>query len=104
MQKKIYAGSGKKKSDTWLSVSLNMDKIKDYVQEYNGTKFVKLNVNISAQPDKFGKDVQLTVDTYDPKNSNGNSGRQAPATSGYTPQANRTAKVEDNESYGDLPF
>jgi hypothetical protein len=75
MEKKIYAGSGKKKSDTWFSISLNMEKIKDYVQEYNGTKFVKLNVNVLKQPDKFGKDVAITVDTYNPE---GRQGYQSP--------------------------
>ena len=91
--KKIYAGSGKKKSDTWFSISINMDKIQDYIQEYNGTRFVKLNVNVNKEPDQYGKDVSVSVDTYDPsKSSNGSSGRQAaPATRntqaprGYTP-------------------
>ena len=91
--KKIYAGSGKKKSDTWFSISINMDKIQDYIQEYNGTKFVKLNVNVNKEPDQYGKDVSVSVDTYDPsKSSNGNNGRQAApaprntqAPRGYTP-------------------
>jgi hypothetical protein len=75
MEKKIYAGSGKKKSDTWLSISINMDKIKDHIQEYNGTKFVKLNVNIAKQADKYGKDVQVSIDTYNPE---GRQGYQSP--------------------------
>jgi hypothetical protein len=92
--KKIYAGSGKKKSDTWFSISINMDKIQDYIQEYNGTKFVKLNVNVNAKPDQYGKDVSVSVDTYEPnKSSNGSSGsrqaapapRNAPASTGYVP-------------------
>lgn len=91
--KKIYAGSGKKKSDTWFSISINMDKIQDYIQEYNGTKFVKLNVNVNKEPDQYGKDVSVSVDTYEPnKNSNGGSGRQTQAATrntqaprGYTP-------------------
>ena len=100
MEKKIYAGSGKKKSDTWLSISINVDKIKDHIQEYNGTKFVKLNVNIAKQPDKFGKDVQVSVDTYNPE------GRQNKTT---TPQRNTQQGRQDswqavsNED-GNLPF
>lgn len=103
--KKIYAGSGKKKSDTWFSISINMDKIQDYIQEYNGTKFVKLNVNVNAKPDQYGKDVSVSVDTYEPnKSGNGSSGRQAapaprntPAATGYVPAVNY------NDS-GELPF
>ena len=64
---KIYCGSGKKKSDTWLSITINPDKIKDYIQEYNGSKFIKLNINLLNEPDKFGKDVQVSVDTYNPE-------------------------------------
>ena len=64
---KIYCGSGKKRNDTWLSITINPDKIKDYIKEYNGSKFIKLNVNILNEPDKFGKDVQVSVDTYEPQ-------------------------------------
>jgi hypothetical protein len=64
---KIYCGSGKKKNDTWLQITINPDKIKDYIQEYNGSKFIKLNINLLGEPDKFGKDVRVSVDTYEPK-------------------------------------
>jgi len=66
-QKKIYCGSGKKRSDTWLSVSINIDKIQDHIQEYNGSKFVKLNVNVLREPDQYGKDVSITIDTWKPE-------------------------------------
>jgi hypothetical protein len=99
MEKKIYAGSGKKKSDTWFSISLNMDKIKDYVQEYNGTKFVKLNVNILKQPDKYGKDVQLTVDTYNPE------GRQSkPAQTNTQASGGYSQKWQQPDEDNSLPF
>ena len=64
---KIYCGSGKKRNDTWLSITINPDKIKDYIQEYNGSKYIKLNINLLNEPDKFGKDVQVSVDTYNPE-------------------------------------
>ena len=67
MQKKIYCGSGKKRKENWLSITINPDKFKDHIQEYNGSKFVKLNINILEQPDKFGKDVSVSVDTYQPE-------------------------------------
>jgi len=65
-QKKIYCGSGKKKSDTWLQVTVNPEKFADYVQEFNGNKFIKLNINIKSEPDKFNKDVEITIDTWKP--------------------------------------
>lgn len=66
MAEKIYVGSGKKKKDNWLSVTINPDKLAEHIKEYNGKKYVKLNINIYDKPDKFGKDVQITVDTYEP--------------------------------------
>lgn len=66
-QKKIYCGSGKKRSDSWLSVSINIDKIQDHIQEYNGSKFVKLNVNVNRDADQYGKDVSISIDNWKPE-------------------------------------
>lgn len=70
-QKKIYCGSGKKKSDTWIQITINPDKFADYLQEYNGNKFLKLNINLLNEPDKYGKDVQVTIDTWKPEAKQG---------------------------------
>lgn len=72
-QKKIYCGSGKRKSDTWLQITINPEKFGDYVQEYNGNKFIKLNINLLGEPDKYGKDVQVSVDTWKPDNQSSNN-------------------------------
>lgn len=85
-QDKIYCGSGNQKTDTWLKITINPDKIKDYIQEYKGNKFVKLDINLKSAPDKFGKDVEVTVDTWKPtKNED---------------KVDMTPKPDDN----DLPF
>lgn len=95
-EKKVFCGSGKKRSDTWFSVSLNPSKFKEFIQEYNGTEFIKLNINVLAEPDKYGKDVQVTVDTWKPN-------QQADTSS-----APRTVKpipaTVPNKEYKDLPF
>jgi hypothetical protein len=65
--KKIYAGSGKKASDTWFKVSLNIDELNKHVQEFNGKKFVKVNINLSVSPDQYGKDVSVSIDTWKPE-------------------------------------
>lgn len=72
-QKKIYCGSGKRKSDTWLQITINPEKFADYVQEYNGKRFIKLNVNLLGQPDQYGKDVQVSIDTWKPDNQSSNN-------------------------------
>jgi len=64
-QKQIFAGSGKKQNDTWLKVNLNFTELEKHAEEYMGKKYVKVNINI-GKPDKFQKDVQVTIDTWKP--------------------------------------
>jgi len=67
MAKVNYVGSGKKQNNTWLKVTINPEKLKDFIQEYEGNKFVKLNINIKDQPDQYGKDVSISVDEWKPE-------------------------------------
>lgn len=69
-KQKIEVGKGKKRNANWFTVTINPDKIKDHIQEYNGNKYVKLNINISDTPDQYGKDVKITIDTYKPETKN----------------------------------
>lgn len=65
-EKPIYCGSGRKQNDSWLKVTINPDKIMDHIQTYEGNKFIKLNINIKDEPDQYGKDVSISVDTWKP--------------------------------------
>jgi hypothetical protein len=89
MEKKIYCGSGKKKSDTWFKAFINLDKAKDYIQEINGVKGFKVDINVKAEPDQYGKDVSITIDTWKPEESK------------YKPDPKFT---HDNTPPNDLPF
>ena len=64
---KVYCGSGKQKTDTWIKATINPDKIMEHIQEYEGHKFVKIDINLKDEPDKYGKDVEITVDTWKPE-------------------------------------
>ena len=66
-QPKIYVGKGVRKSETWIKATINPDKILEHVEEYKGSKYVRINININQKPDKYGKDVEITVDTWKPK-------------------------------------
>jgi len=68
MSETIYCGSGKKQNDGWLKVTINPEKLKEHIEDFNGNKFVKLNINIKDQPDQYGKDVSISVDTWKPDN------------------------------------
>ena len=66
-QKTIYIGNGKKQKDNWLKSSLCISDIpKEHTFEYNGKTYVKVNINVKDQPDQYGKDVSITVDTWKP--------------------------------------
>jgi hypothetical protein len=89
-QEKIRLGSGKKKSETWFKTSLCIDDAIQHSFEYNGKRYVKVDINVYAEPNQYGKDVQVTLDTYKPDQS------KAPV---------KKATVVDAEIIGeDLPF
>jgi len=66
-EKTVYVGSGKTMSNKWLKVTINPDKLKDYIEDYKGNKFVRLSINIKDEADQFGKDVSVSVDTWKPE-------------------------------------
>ena len=68
MSETIYCGSGKKKSDTWLQITINPDKVRDHIKTFKGKRYIKLNVNIKDTPNEHGKDVSVSVDTWEPDN------------------------------------
>jgi hypothetical protein len=64
--KTIYCGGGKKQNAAWSKITVNLSRIpKEHIFEYNGEKFVKLNVN-TVDPPKYDKDISLSVDTWKP--------------------------------------
>lgn len=62
--KSIYCGSGKQQTDSWIKATINPDVISKFIQEYQGKRFVKININLRQEPNQFGKDVEITIDTY----------------------------------------
>ena len=63
-EKKVYCGSGKKQSETWLKATINIDKIKDHIQEFKGHKFIKININIKDEINQYNKDVDISIDKW----------------------------------------
>lgn len=92
-QEKIRLGSGKKKSETWFKTSLCIDDAIQHSFEYNGKRYVKVDINVYAEPNKFGKDVQVTLDTYKPDQ-----------TKSAAAPVKKSAVVEAEIIEGDLPF
>lgn len=68
MEKKIFVGSGKKKFDTLRAITLCLTDIpQEHIFEYNGKKYIRLNVNDKKEADQYGKDIALSVDTWQPE-------------------------------------
>lgn len=71
-KEKIRIGQGKKQSATWIKSSLCLSDIpSEKTFEYNGKRYVKININIFETPNKFGKDVSISIDEFEPKKSEG---------------------------------
>lgn len=67
MEKKIYVGSGKKKFDNLRSISICLTDLSEHIFEYNGKKYVKLNVSDKKEADQYGKDIAVSIDTWQPE-------------------------------------
>ena len=65
---KIYCGSGKEKFDgDMISVSVCLDDYpKEYLSEYNGKRYLKLDVCKKREVDQYGKTHYVTVNTWTP--------------------------------------
>ena len=88
----IYAGSGKTVSGQYgeffkVTVCLS-DLPKEHVFEYNGKKYVKLDISKKKETDQYGKNVKVQVDTWKPETK----------TASFEPAP---AKAETQD---DLPF
>lgn len=64
--KTIYCGSGVKRSADWITATVQLNKCSEYFTEYEGKSYLRLNINIRTEPDQYGKDVALSVNTYKP--------------------------------------
>lgn len=73
MEKKIYVGSGKKKFDNLRAVTLCLNDLpSEHVFEYNGKKYIRLNVQDKKEADQYGKDISVSVDTWQPEKKEDN--------------------------------
>lgn len=92
---KIYLGSGRKRSDKWLTISVCISDAEKFANEYKGKKYVNLNININDAPNQYGKDVSVVLDQYKKDNQ----------TLVPSSKVNLVQRIDlNNENDGDLPF
>lgn len=91
----IYAGNGKKVQSQYgefRAVTINLSDLpKEHIFEYNGKKYIKLNVNDKKEVDKYGKDVSVSVNTWQPDQDN-------------APQPQAVVSAPSGAEDDDLPF
>jgi len=85
---KIRLGSGKKRSESWMTASICISDAEAHSYTYNGKKYVNINVNIYDKANDYGKDVGVFLNEYKKDEA--------------IPKAN--AFAPDPEMAGDLPF
>ena len=88
-EKKIFVGSGKKKFDNLRSISICLTDLESHTFEYNGKKYVKLNVSDKKEADQYGKDLSVSIDTWKPNTEAKSTGM---------------AMQSSSEKMTDLPF
>jgi len=87
-QEKIYCGKGKQQFDNLVRLSVCLtDLPAEFVNEYNGKKYISLDVVQRREVDEYGNSHYVTVNTYKPQG--GGSATPVNAT---------------DESNDDLPF
>jgi hypothetical protein len=91
-EKKIFVGNGKRKFENLRAVSICItDLPKEHIFEYNGKQYIKLNVHDKKEADQYGKDVNVSIDTWKP------TGEMSHKSASNEPQST-SAKISD------LPF
>lgn len=77
--KTVYCGSGIKRKDDWITATIDVDKIKDFIETYKSKRFVRLNINIKESKDQFGKDVSISINQYKPQVESTQEPQQMPS-------------------------
>jgi hypothetical protein len=96
-KEQIKLGQGKKINDTFFSSSICITDALLHAYEYNGKKYVNVNISVNANPDKYGKQVYINLNTWKPDGSKKAVNTEAV----YTP-TNTADKLDELNS--DLPW
>ncbi len=80
-EKKIYAGSGKIVTSWKRGISICLDDVQNYAtKSKNGKFYVNLNVVDLKEPNQWGKDVSVEVNTWKPNQTTPQRSYQKPNT------------------------
>jgi hypothetical protein len=100
-QQTIYCGSGRTKDGKFgefFSISICLSDLpEEHIKEAkNGKKYINLNINRKKEPDQYGKDLSVQVDTWKPTPQG-----TVPAAMAHDPKPKYVAPQDEEDS---LPF
>lgn len=72
---KVRLGNGKKRNSTWMTSSFCITDAEAHAYEYNGKKYVNININLYDAPNEYGKDVAITLNDFKKEESNSQQDR-----------------------------
>ena len=80
MSDKKYVGTGRQAPNGLeiVNISIAESKVKDFWNEYNGERYLRLGVSKKREADQYGKTHSVYIDEYQPAGNN-NASRQQPA-------------------------
>lgn len=80
MSDKKYVGTGRQAPNGLeiVNISIAESKVKDFWNEYNGERYLRLGVSKKREADQYGKTHSVYIDEYQPTGNN-NASRQQPA-------------------------
>jgi hypothetical protein len=88
---KVKLGSGKKRNPTWMTSSFCISDAEAHAYTYEGKKYVNININVFDEPNKYGKDVAITLNDYKKEEN-------------LTPEVNKVPTATYQAEEYDLPF
>ncbi len=109
MAKEEIIARGKTRHEKWMQITISEKTLHsllydEELDEYEGHRYVKLNINIQDKPDNFGKNITVTRDRYKPSGDRVSKPRtNEPIDATYTERVNQQAN-DDSVPDSDLPF
>jgi len=80
MSDKKYVGTGRQAPNGLeiVNISIAESKVKDFWNEYNGERYLRLGVSKKREADQYGKTHSVYIDEYQPKGGNAPLPKQEP--------------------------
>jgi hypothetical protein len=96
-EKKVFAGTGKIVTSWKRGISICLDDVQNYAtRSKNGKFYVNLNVVDLKEPNQWGKDVSVEVNTWKPNQTTGAPQRSYQKPQRGTQQPSYTAQQRPN--------